>query len=52
MHQLGFRTREVKFFPFAAKNVLKIRAGARWLGPHPPNLDVGAPNIQYIAFNT
>jgi len=26
------------------------RAGARWLPP-PPSLDVGAPNIQYIAFN-
>jgi len=27
------------------------RAGARWLGAL-PNVDVGAPNIQYIAFNT
>ena len=27
------------------------RAGARWLGA-PPSLEVGAPNLQYIAFNT
>jgi len=27
------------------------RAGARWLGAR-PSVDVGAPNIQYITFNT
>ena len=31
---------------------LSSAAGARWLSPPPPTADVGAPNIQHIAFNT
>ena len=47
----GFNPNPLAYaFGYSCQHIVLLRAGARWLGAS-PSLIVGAPNIQYIAFN-